>query len=118
MSLLFFFRILLIWFLLLVNPVGVNSAEILQINSPKKILIGDLNRNLEINLFCVEVNKENELMAINILKKNFPRGTKVKIKPFGINGNNLLAKVYKLNENIEMSELLISNNLSNEICEK
>ncbi len=95
---------------------GVNSAEILQINSPKDIIIGDLNRNLEINLVCVEVNKENELMAINILKKNFPRGTKVKIKPFGLDGNNLKAKVYKLNENIEMSQLLISNNLSNQIC--
>ena len=96
----------------------MNSAEILQINNSNTILIGDQNRNLSINLVCSNVDLEDENDAIDLLRKEFPRGTKVKIKPFGFKDNNLLAKIYKVDENIEMNQLLSSNNLSDEICDK
>tara|TARA_B100000900_G_C20470400_1_gene671125 strand:+ start:117 stop:524 length:408 start_codon:yes stop_codon:yes gene_type:complete len=102
--------------LLLIAPGSINSAEILQINSPNTILIGDQNRNLSVNLFCVQVDDESSIKATELLKKNFPRGTKVKIKPYGKQGDNLLAKVYNLNNNIEMTELLNSKNLTSENC--
>ena len=66
------------------NPVIVNSAEILQIKSSNTILVGDQNRNLTIGLFCVDVNENDEIEATNLLKSEFPRGSKVKIKPFGL----------------------------------
>ena len=102
--------------LVVLNPVIVNSAEILQIKSSNTILVGDQNRNLTIELFCVDVNENDELAATNLLKSEFPRGSKVKIKPFGFKENNLLAKVYNIKGTKEMTELLVSKDLTSEIC--
>ena len=108
--------LLIILALIILNPVIVNSAEILQIKSSNTILVGDQNRNLTIGLFCVEVNENDELEATNLLKSEFPRGSKVKIKPFGFKENVLLAKVFNMKGTKEMSELLVVKNLSSEIC--
>ena len=93
-----------------------NSAEILQINSSSTILVGDQNRNLSIELFCVDINDNDEQVAINLLKKEFPRGSKVKIKPIGFKENILVAKVFNINETKEMSELLMAKDLIKESC--
>ena len=109
-------KILIIVCLIVLNPVIVNSAEILQIKSSNTILVGDQNRNLTIGLLCVDVNEKNELEAINLLKNEFPRGSKVKIKPFGFKENVLLAKVFNIKGTKEMTELLVTKNLTSEIC--
>ena len=109
-------NILIIVCLLVLNPVIVNSAEILQIKSSNTILVGDQNRNLTIGLFCVDVNEIDELEATNLLKSEFPRGSKVKIKPFGSKENVLLAKVFNIKSNKEMTELLVAKDLTSEIC--
>jgi len=113
-----FFSLLIIFIFIFGKPVYLNSAEILQINDSKTVIIGDQNRNLSINLVCSNVNLEDEIAALELLKIKFPRGTKVKIKPMGFKDNNLLAKIYKLNENIEMNQLLFTNNLSEQVCDK
>ena len=110
-------KILIIICLFVLNPLIVNSAEILQIKSSNTILVGDQNRNLTIGLFCVDVNENDELEATNLLKSQFPRGSKVKIKPFGFNENVLLAKVFNINGTKEMTELLVSKDLTSEICQ-
>ena len=108
---------LFIFFLVIFFPIRTYSAEILQINNSSSILVGDQNRNLPIKLFCVEINDaDDEQIAINLLKKEFPRGSKVKIKPFGFKENILLAKVFDINETKEMTELLIAKDLSKETC--
>ena len=109
-------KVIIIVCLIVLNPLVVNSAEILQIKSSNTILVGDQNRNLSIQLFCVDVNENDELEATNLLKSQFPRGSKVKIKPFGFNENILLAKVFNINGTKEMTELLVSKDLTNEIC--
>ncbi len=109
-------KILIIICLIAFNPVIVNSAEILQIKSSNTILVGDQNRNLTIGLFCIDVNENDEIEATNLLKSEFPRGSKVKIRPFGIKENVLLAKVFNIKGTKEMSELLVAKNLSSEIC--
>ena len=109
-------KILIIICLIVLNPVIVNSAEILQIKSSNTILVGDQNRNLTIGLFCVDVNENDELEATNLLKSEFPRGSKVKIKPFGFNENLLLAKVFNIKGNKEMTELLVAKDLTRENC--
>ena len=109
-------KILIIACLIVLNPVIVNSAEILQIKSSNTILVGDQNRNLTIRLFCVDVNENDEIEATNLLKSEFPRGSKVKIKPLGSKENVLIAKVFNIKGTKEMTELLVANNLSNEIC--
>ena len=109
-------KILIIVCLIVLNPVKVNSAEILQITSSNTILVGDQNRNLTIGLFCVNVNENYELEATNLLKSEFPRGSKVKIKPFGSKENVLIAKVFNIKSNKEMTELLVAKDLTSEIC--
>ena len=87
----------------MLNPVVVNAAEILQIKNSNTILVGDQNRNLTISLFCVDVNENDELEATNLLKSEFPRGSKVKIKPFGFKEDLLLAKVFNIKGTKELS---------------
>ncbi len=109
-------KILLLFCLIALNPVIVNSAEILQIKSSNTILVGDQNRNLTIELFCVDVNENDELEATNLLKSEFPRGSKVKIKPFGFKEDLLLAKVFNVKGTKEMTKLLLAKDLTSEIC--
>tara|TARA_B100000886_G_scaffold170576_1_gene116775 strand:- start:79 stop:429 length:351 start_codon:yes stop_codon:yes gene_type:complete len=107
---------LIIISLIIFNPLVVNSAEILQIESSNTILVGDQNRNLTIRLFCVDVKKNDEIKATNLLKSEFPRGSKVKIKPFGFKDNVLLAKVFNIKGTKEMTELLVTKDLVRENC--
>jgi len=109
-------KILIIVCLIVLNPVIVNSAENLQIKSSNTILVGDQNRNLTIGLFCVDVNENDEIEATNLLKSEFPRGSKVKIKPFGFKDNVLLAKVFNIKGTKEMSELLVAKDFTSKIC--
>ena len=109
-------KFLIIFCFIVFNPLIVNSAEILQIKNSNTILVGDQNRNLTIGLFCVDVNENDEIEATNLLQSEFPRGSKVKIKPFGFKENVLIAKVFNIKGTKEMTELLVANNLSSEIC--
>ena len=102
--------------MIIINPLVVDSAEILQIKSSNTILVGDQNRNLTIGLFCVDVDKNDELEAMNLLKSEFPRGSKVKIKPFGFKENVLLAKVFNIKGTKEMVELLVAKDLTRKNC--
>ena len=111
-----FSQSLIIICLIIINPLVVNSAEILQIKSSNTILVGDQNRNLTIGLFCVDVNENDEIEATNLLKSEFPRGSKVKIKPFGFKENVLLAKVFNIKGTKEMTELLVAKDLTGENC--
>ena len=109
--------LLTIFFLIVLNPIRTYSAEILQINNSSNILVGDQNRNLSIKLFCVDINnKEDQEIAISLLKREFPRGSKVKIKPMGFKENILVARVFNINETKEMSKLLNAKKLTKETC--
>ena len=109
-------KFLIIICLIIFNPLMVNSAEILQIKSSNTILVGDQNRNLTIKLFCVDVSEKNELEATNLLKNEFPRGSKVKIKPFGFKENLLLAKVFNIKGTKEMTKILVAKDFTSDIC--
>ena len=109
--------LLTIFFLIVLNPIRTYSAEILQINNSSSILVGDQNRDLPIKLFCVDINNsEDEEIALHLLKKEFPRGSKVKIKPIGFKENTLVARVFNINETKEMSEILIAKDLTKDSC--
>ena len=108
----------IILFLIVLIPIRTYSAEILQIKNSSNILVGDQNRDLSIKLFCVDINDlEDQEIAINLLKREFPRGSKVKIKPMGFKENILVARVFNISETKEMSELLISKDLTKETCQ-
>ncbi len=108
----------IILFLIVLIPIRTYSAEILQIKNSSNILVGDQNRDLSIKLFCVDINDlEDQEIAIDLLKREFPRGSKVKIKPMGFKENILVARVFNISETKEMSELLISKDLTKETCQ-
>ena len=108
---------LIIFSVIVLNPIRICSAEILQINNSSNILVGDQNRDLSIKLFCVDIDEvEDEEIAVNLLKREFPRGSKVKIKPMGFKENILVARVFNISETKEMLELLIAKDLTKETC--
>ena len=100
------FQIILIFIVFIICPIVINSAELLQINDVNTILVGDQNRSLYLSLYCVDINENEKENATKILKRNFPRGTKVKIKPYGSNGSRLLAKIFRVDDETEMTALL------------
>ena len=109
-------NIFLIVVVLVIYPINTYSADLLQINDFKTILVGDQNRSLYLSLYCVDINENEQEKATEILKKNFPRGTKVKIKPYGSNGNRLLAKIFRVDDETEMAELLNTFDSSEKNC--
>ena len=111
-----FIQIILVFVFLIIFPINANSAELLQINDVNTILLGDQNRSIYISLYCIDINEKDKVEATEILRRNFPRGTKVKIKPYGSNGQRLLAKVFRVDEETEMTELLETYNSSEKNC--
>ena len=111
-----FIQIILVFVFLIIFPINANSAELLQINDVNTILVGDQNRSIYISLYCIDINEKDKVEATEILRRNFPRGTKVKIKPYGSNGERLLAKVFRVDEETEMTELLETYNSSEKNC--
>ena len=109
-------QLILIFIVLIICPINTYSAEILQINNVNTILVGDQNRSLYLSLYCVDINEKEEEKATKILKRNFPRGTKVKIKPYGSKDSRLLAKIFRVDDETEMSQLLNTFNSSKENC--
>ena len=110
-------QIILLCIFLIIYPIKASSAELLQINDVNNILVGDQNRSLYLSLYCIDINENEREQAIEILKRNFPRGTKVKIKPYGSNDNRLFAKIFRVNDKVEMTELLNTFNSSEKNCE-
>ena len=109
-------QIILLFILLFVCPINVYSAELLQINDVNTILVGDQNRSLYLSLYCIDINENDKGKATEILKKNFPRGTKIKIKPYGSNGDRLLAKIFRIDDETEMTELVNTLDSSEKNC--
>ena len=109
-------QIILIWMFLVFYPIKTHSAELLQINDINTILVGDQNRSLYLSLYCIDINESEKVKAIEILKENFPRGTKVKIKPYDSSGDRLLAKIFRVDDETEMTELLYAFDSSEKNC--
>ena len=109
-------QIFLVILILSISPINTYSAELLQINDVNTILVGDQNRSLYLSLYCIDINENEKEKAIKILKENFPRGTKVKIKPYRSSGDRLLAKIFRVDDEIEMTQLINTFNSSDKNC--
>ena len=101
---------------LVICPLNTYSAELLQINDVNTILVGDQNRSINLSLYCINIDENEKENATELLRRNFPRGTKVKIKPYGSSGDRLVAKIFKVDSEIEMTELLNIFNTSEKNC--
>tara|TARA_Y100001978_G_scaffold161198_1_gene147477 strand:+ start:120 stop:503 length:384 start_codon:yes stop_codon:yes gene_type:complete len=112
-----FFQIILIFIFIASYPINTSyAAELLQIKDANTILVGDQNRSLYLSLYCIDINENEKEKATEILKRNFPRGTKVKIKPYGSSSNRLFAKIFSVEDEIEMTDLLKTFKTSEKNC--
>ena len=94
----------------------VSSAEILQVRSSSVLLIGDNNRNYTVKIACAEISPDSEEIAINWLKKQLPRHTKVNLRPKGVFEGVLIAKVFPINSDIDITEKYINEGLATNEC--
>ena len=108
----------LVLIILFFFPLNVFSAEILQINTTQNIIIGDQNRKLTVSLPCIKVKITQEKIALEMLKKDFPKGTKIKIKPFASDDTFLSAQIFRVDNKNEMTQILLANDLAENTCNR
>ncbi len=97
---------------LLLSPVRVSAAEVLQVREADLLLIGDQNRTYSVRLACAEINPGQEQNSIDFLRKQLPRRQKVNLMPMGSKDGLLLARVRPLGSSQDLSSLLVENQLA------
>ena len=94
----------------------VYAAEILQVSSSSVLLIGDNNRTYTVKIACMEISPDLEERAVNWLRKELPRHTKVNLKPKGSVDGVLVANVIPFNSNIDITEKYINEGIAKNEC--
>ncbi|MEB3352434.1 MAG: hypothetical protein VKM01_08940 [Cyanobacteriota bacterium] len=86
--------------LLLVGPLLLGSpawaAEVLQVREATLLQVGDHNRSYPVALACLQLEPEQRQPAIEWLRQQLPRRTKVNLRPIGSRDGVLLARVSPL----------------------
>ncbi len=103
-------------FLLLI-PLQLFAAEVLQIRTSMVLQIGDQNRSYSVRLACLDVDPSDERKAREFLKSKLPRGKKINFKPKGVVDGSLLAIVTPIGMEKDVSRQLIDANLGNSLCD-
>ena len=80
------------------------AAEVLQVTSSTILLIGDHNRTYTVKIACAEVSTDSEVNAINWLRDQLPRHTKVNLRPKESVDGVLVAKVIPIETGIDIAE--------------
>ena len=92
------------------------AAEILQVRSSSVLLIGDHNRTYTVKIACAEVSSDLEENAINWLRNQLPRHTKVNLRPKGSVDGVLVARVIPMETGIDITESYINKGLIEDKC--
>ncbi len=103
--------------LLLMTPLNVSAAEVLQVQTSSMLQIGDHNRTYTVRLACLEVDSSNEVAAKIWLKSELPRRRRVNLRPEGANDGILLARVTPLGNEIDLSKGLSLEGLGRFTCD-
>lgn len=105
---------------LLLAPVKLSAAEVLQVREADLLLIGDQNRTYSVRLACADIIQGQEQNSIAFLRKQLPRRQKVNLMPMGSKDGLLLARVRPLGSSQDLSGLLVENELAklNQSCIK
>ncbi|WP_371820628.1 nuclease [Synechococcus sp. A10-1-5-1] len=81
---------------LLLWPSQVLAAEVLQVRSGNLLQIGDRNRNYSVQLACVVVDPADDAAAVDWIRKQLPRRSKVNLRPTGSADGVLIAHINHL----------------------
>jgi len=107
---------LCIVFFIALLPSRVFSAEILQISSASVFQIGDQNRNYKVRLDCINIDPSQEEAAVNWLRLELPRHSKINLLPKGYDEGILMAKIIKLKSNKDISKSMANLGFGELLC--
>jgi len=93
--------------LVLVAPATASAAEVLQVRSATLLQVGDGNRSSGVQLACLAVAPDQQPQAVAWLRQQLPRRTRVNLLPAGQHDGVLLARVVKLEGQLDLGEGLI-----------
>ncbi len=108
------FLYILIFFLFF--PLRALSAEVLQVTSSSVLQIGDHNRNYKVKIACINVDESNRKDAIDWLKSELPRHTKVNFFPKGSEDGMLLARITSLKSGKDLASGMLELGYARSIC--
>ena len=98
--------------LLLAAPLAASAAEVLQVRSATLLQVGDGNRSNGVQLACVAVAADQQADAMAWLRQQLPRRTRVNLLPAGQSDGVLLARVVKLDGQLDLGQGLIQAGLA------
>ena len=91
------------------------AAEVLQVRTATLLQVGDSNRSYSVELACVAVAADQQQPAIDWLRQQLPRRSRVNLRPIGNHDGVLLARVQKLGEAQDLGSGLIAAGLASPI---
>jgi endonuclease YncB( thermonuclease family) len=98
--------------LLLLQPGRAEAAEVLQVQGPRLVRIGDRNRSYGVELACISVEPASEAEALLWLRQALPRGSRVNLHPLGDHDGLLMARVNRLESGDDVADGLIAAGLA------
>ena len=101
---------------LLLFPLSIFAAEVLQIRSSSLLQVGDNNRTYTVKIACLEVDPGEETEAITWLRRELPRRRKVNLRPEGVIEGTLLSRVIPFGSNSDLSQALEAAGLGRQTC--
>jgi hypothetical protein len=81
---------------LLLHPVAVQAAEVLQVRSGTLLQVGDHNRTYTVELACLTIPAGGDAAAAERLRLELPRRTRINLRPMGNHNGTLVARVQPL----------------------
>ena len=102
--------------ILLIFPLKVFPAEVLQVNSSSVLQVGDNNRNYKIKIACIETLESKDQELIEWLKHQLPRHTKVNFFPQSSKDGILIARVISLKSNLDLATEIIQRGYAKATC--
>lgn len=102
--------------LLLVQPLLLHAAEVLQVREATLLQVGDRNRNYSVRLACIEVSPDDQQLAIDWLRQALPRRRRVNLRPEGSADGLLLARVTPIGDEQDLGAALVNEGLAHATC--
>lgn len=99
----------------LLAPARAAAAEVLQVRTATLLQVGDSNRSYSVELACVAVDPAQQQPAIDWLRQQLPRRSRVNLRPIGNHDGILVARVQKLGDATDLGSGLIDAGLATPI---
>jgi len=77
------------------------------VRSPSLLQVGDSNRSYTVELACMTPIEAQQQQALDWLRRELPRRTRVNLRPIANRDGILLARVQKLSADLDVSQGLI-----------